>query len=349
MDSRAKPFQDLPSPMAAPLSSNAVTTPSDTSNSATTLTVGSIFAFAVMGTLPIIVIAWVVRKLMIQSTQHPMTTTKQSRLKQHKLAREATEGNKVVGHINNFIDNLETSTGSIRSFNMNSEEFQVPVDILTTEPNRTYEWTISNSHPHPSDPRTACIQKLQDEPDQLTDGDDTITARLYENCVRLQQVLISSIILQQPSSPFPSNTTVVSFDAPQVQARAKEYRRACRPQRNYLDEVVPSDVELGLVMSRNKSRNMSTAAAVVDNKDELLYPSTRDPGIIRRYFGMSNTTRNDDDNNDDDNGRCCPNHASISAGSLSSSSSFSDGYSDDGYDNLQGYDHFREMGELVEL
>jgi hypothetical protein len=333
MDSNEKPFQDLASPAAAPQSSLIR---SNDSNTSTTLTVGSIFAFAIMGTLPIIATAWVIRKLMIRSHHH----VQQTRVKQHKQLRQINQA--ISGYTNNHEDNLDTPTGSIRSFKLNSEEFQsTPLDVSVVDPNVPRRMTSSQVSSEPTVTRTqqcepipSIHQIVSDEYDQVTDGDDTITARLYENCVRLQQALKFPIF----------ETAMGTLNSKQSEARAKEYRRACRPQRMYFDEVVPTDVELGLQKSREKSRSSTS----MHGKDELLHPSKRDPGIIQRYFGTSNVKDNYSGNDDDDS---CPNRASISSGS-ESSSGLSDNNSDtndDGYYDANLYDDFRELGELVDL
>ena len=264
-------------------------------------------------------------------------------MKQFQQANRA-----IIWHTNHESSSHDTPTSSIRSFKMYNEEFQSPTaEISSTYPNATLVMTSS----HLSSALTATQvlpqrellqyshQKVvPDEHDQVTDGNDTMTSRLYENCVRLQQ-----------SFAFPTFIRAIgTFDSSEAEARAQEYRRACRPQRIYFDEVVPSDLELGFQPSRRKSVSNTVLA-----KDELLYPTKRDTGIMNRYFGMSDAESNYIDDDDDDNG--CPNHASISSGSsfLSSSSGLSDNSSDnndDGYYDANWYDDdLRELGELVDL
>jgi hypothetical protein len=334
MNTSETQLRDVPSPAAAPQSSSMNSNDMD---GATTITIGSAFAFAIMGTVPMVIAAWFIRQLVVRCHHDKQ----QTRLKKQKQLQQINEA--ITGRNKHHDDNVDTSTSSIRSFQRNSEEFQsLPAKILNTQ--ASVALGMSPPSQQVSSPATSIQAQKQSEPssimhpkrlDEATDGDDTITARLYENCVRLQQ-----------SQKFPIHPKVVggTLDSKEAEARAKEYRRACRPKRMYFDEIVPSDVELGLQKSRSKLRNDS-----VPVKDELLNPTKRDTGIISRYFGMSNAQRRC--SNEDD--KMCPNSASISSGSSSSSSfGLSDNNSfdnDDGYYDANLYDDFRELGELVDI
>lgn len=331
----------------------------------TTLTVGSLFAFAIMGAFPVVVTAWVIRKLM---NQRQVTQTRQIQQKQSPRMHRS-----ITRHSNHLVDDHDTPTSSIRSCILNSEGLQPSINISNTDPNIKSATTSNISSVTPvlptSDPSPSTPRVREDDDDLLTDGDDTITARLYENCVRLFPYHLKSPILPTTTTTTTSQISMLKLDAAQTKARAQEYRRACRPQRVYLDEIVPSDVELGLSKSRRKSKcttTTTTTSTIIDDNDELSYPSQRDPGIIQRYFGISfqnqtSTMTNpppgmDDPSHSHSRSSSCPNHASISSRSSSSSSGCSDqdsidddDYDDGYYDATLYHQDFRQLGDLVDL
>ena len=305
MDSNKQSSPHVDSPVSE-ISSN-----SSGSDGSTTLTVGSLFAFAVMGTVPIFGLVWVIRKLMTKSKHY----AKHPRRSQYKQSRQANQAK--IDHINNIVDDLDSPTSSTNSYKLSSEEFQILGEkTVVTSTIASLPTATQPNEQHPS------MKKETYDNDHLTDGDDTIVARLYENCVRLQQYL---------SFPTLSTTVTVTLPSKEVEARAKEYRRACRPQRNHLDEVVPTDMELGISLSRQ--RRCTNAS------DELLFPSNRDPGIISRYFGAYSRYETDDDDHS------CPDQASLSSGSVSSSWLSTYSGDDDANRNYE----IRQLGELVTL
>ena len=333
----------------------------DSDETATTLTIGSIFAFAIMGAFPVVVTAWIIRRLMIEKSKHQATQTRQ---KLHKQSRPKHQAD--VWHCNNLID--DTPTNSIYS-----EDLQSSAEISNADPNISSVLTSKNSSRTPTPPtsmREPCLSTpmVRDHDDDgllTTDGDDdTITARLSENCVRLYPNHLKSPILSSATTTTTTTTNRVSstlaLDSAQTKARIQEYRLACRPQRVYLDEIVPSDVELGLSTSRTKSKCTMMNVGNDNNDDELSSPSQRDPGIIHRYFGISfhndkkSTTKNHSEIDDpSSSSNCsCPNQVSISSKSSISACSDQDNVDDDyddGYYDVTLYQDFRPLGELVDL
>jgi hypothetical protein len=351
-------YREAPKPIISQSSSEAQrpsVTPNEDGSGSVGMSGGTIIAFALVGTIPVLVIIWAIRKIVL--TLHRRRQQQLVPIHRRTRKRKRHRNDRVVmEHLHCNTNSLETPT---TSYDANSEGFQsstvVSTEIVHSDIKRKGKQRtngrapiqfVRNSSATASFPmqsvdsenNTKTSMVLDDvEKNQPTDGDDTITARLNENCVRLQQSI------QSPTVP---DGSVTLNNTPQLQQKAVQYRRACRPGRIYLDDVVLSDIELGISKSTSRSKRNNTTVSV---NDELLYPSQRDPGIISRYFGSPTSCNNTVDKTDDID---CPSVASISSQSSSTSSlwSFSNVMRKDGSvydDTLLLYEDYSEMGELV--
>jgi hypothetical protein len=338
------------------------------------VTIGATFALGMIGTLSVLTMLWVLRKVLINNVQHHKHTKHtQHQLKADELSRDICQRSENVrfdtimrqsskSSINSYSDErtLTTSTTSITT-KINSNE-----KILTFDTVGNTLWNKDS---------TMTLQKqdsglmwflqhnsIDDEhlvpPHSVMDGNDSFTNRLYENCVRLQQSIFSSTTLLTS----PTTTTTTTVTQQQQEQRVQEYRRACRPRHMHFKNIVPSDIELGITRtkhskdkiksSRNNNNNNCNCNQknVIVMNDELLYPSQRDTGIISRYFGTR--IQNENETNS-----ICPSIVSIS--SQSSSSSLYSNDDDDTNSNTSNlyynhndddlYQHFQQMGELIDL
>jgi hypothetical protein len=176
----------------------------------------------------------------------------------------------------------------------------------------------------------------------VDDDDDSYLYRMDENCAPLQY------IYHGKQSSHQVHTDQLQRQQKHHELLAQQYRRACRPRHYWsqLEEVVPSDEELGIQSDTTRNHSNPTKSTWSQNSkpshdknggiNELLYPTQRDPGIIGRHFG--NTWQDDD----------CPNHVSVSSASSQKNDEVD---SLDDFDDNEAhlYLQFQDMGVLVHI